>query len=188
MPNYVLQRTPGTYYVSTNYRGPAPLNTALGGRDGTWGDSVTPENFRSSLDVVRSTLASEPGFNEAGDSDFVSLFQFQYTPCCIPLPVLVWVNPVSEGVFVRVVFPATGTPADALRLVEVLNRINWSMPVGAFAAELGTGEVRFKSTLFFGDRPLDVKLFAHLLASTGEMVKSHHHAVVRAITGVEHVH
>ena len=29
-PNYVLQRTPGTSYVSTYLRGPAPLNTALG--------------------------------------------------------------------------------------------------------------------------------------------------------------
>ena len=29
--NYVLQRTPGTSYVSTNLCGPAPLNTALGG-------------------------------------------------------------------------------------------------------------------------------------------------------------
>ena len=28
--NYVLQRTPGTFYVSTYHRGPAPLNTALG--------------------------------------------------------------------------------------------------------------------------------------------------------------
>ena len=28
--NYVLQRTPGTSYVSTHLRGPAPLNTALG--------------------------------------------------------------------------------------------------------------------------------------------------------------
>src|SRR5687767_3897488 len=28
--NYVLQRTPGTFYVSTHHRGPAPLNTALG--------------------------------------------------------------------------------------------------------------------------------------------------------------
>ena len=28
-PNYVLQRTPGTFYVSTYHRGPAPLNTAL---------------------------------------------------------------------------------------------------------------------------------------------------------------
>ena len=28
-PNYVLQRTPGTSYVSTHLRGPAPLNTAL---------------------------------------------------------------------------------------------------------------------------------------------------------------
>lgn len=27
--NYVLQRTPGTFYVSTYLRGPAPLNTAL---------------------------------------------------------------------------------------------------------------------------------------------------------------
>ena len=26
----MLQRTPGTSYVSTNHRGPAPLNTALG--------------------------------------------------------------------------------------------------------------------------------------------------------------
>ena len=26
----MLQRTPGTYYVSTNHRGPAPLNTTLG--------------------------------------------------------------------------------------------------------------------------------------------------------------
>jgi hypothetical protein len=160
----------------------------LGGKDGAWGDSVTPENFRMSLDVVRSTLASEPSFIEASDSDFASLFQFQFAPCCIALPVLVWVNPLSEGVFVRVVFPATGTPADVLRLVGALNSINWSMPVGAFAAELGTGEVRFKSAVFFGDRPLDAKLFAHLLASTGEMVKSHYQAVVRAITGVEHVH
>src|SRR5688572_21237453 len=29
-PNYVLQRTPGTFYVLTHHRGPAPLNTALG--------------------------------------------------------------------------------------------------------------------------------------------------------------
>ena len=29
-PNYVLQRTPGTFYVLTYHRGPAPLNTALG--------------------------------------------------------------------------------------------------------------------------------------------------------------
>ena len=29
-PNYVSQRTPGTSYVSTYLRGPAPLNTALG--------------------------------------------------------------------------------------------------------------------------------------------------------------
>jgi hypothetical protein len=34
-PNYVLQRTPGTFYVSTNHRGPAPLNTALGGAEDT---------------------------------------------------------------------------------------------------------------------------------------------------------
>ena len=30
--NYVLQRTPGTTYVSTYLRGPAPLNTALDGK------------------------------------------------------------------------------------------------------------------------------------------------------------
>lgn len=29
-PTYALQRQPGTSYVSTNHRGPAPLNTALG--------------------------------------------------------------------------------------------------------------------------------------------------------------
>jgi hypothetical protein len=29
-PNYVLQRTPGTFLVSSKLRGPAPLNTALG--------------------------------------------------------------------------------------------------------------------------------------------------------------
>ena len=28
-PNYVLQRTPGTFLVSSELRGPAPLNTAL---------------------------------------------------------------------------------------------------------------------------------------------------------------
>ena len=29
-PNYVLQRTPGTFLVSSKLRGTAPLNTALG--------------------------------------------------------------------------------------------------------------------------------------------------------------
>src|SRR5688572_12280578 len=36
MPNYVLQRTPGTFYVLTYHRGPAPLNTALGSMTNRW--------------------------------------------------------------------------------------------------------------------------------------------------------
>lgn len=149
---------------------------------------MTPENFMMSLAVVRTKLSAERNFVEAADADYGSLFQFEHTPCCIPLPVLAWVNPTSEGVFVRVLFPATGPVQNVQRLTGSLNEINWSLPVGAFAAELSSGEVRFKSAVFFGDHPLNIEMLTHLLESTLEFVNAHYHAVLHAVTGVEHVH
>lgn len=141
---------------------------------------------RKNMQMVADALRGAHGYSERPDASYGTLFQFEFTPCCIPLPVLAWVNPQSEGVFVRAIFPPVGDLRQRPQLLGVLNSINYDLPVGGFAADLQRGEVRFKSTLFFGDVELAPSLFVHLVQSSLEMVRAHFHAIVGAITGIDH--
>lgn len=147
---------------------------------------MNPELHRKNLEVIAGTLRGARGYSERPDASYGTLVQFEFVPCCIPLPVLVWVNPDSDGVFVRVIFPPAGDLRQRPLLLGVLNGINYELPIGGFAADLPRGEVRFKSTLFFGDAELAPSLFVHLVQSSLEMVRAHFHAIVSAMTGVDH--
>src|SRR5436190_18904228 len=127
------------------------------------------------MQTVAGLLRETRGYSELADDAYGTLFQFQFVPCCVPLPVLVWVNPQSEGVFVRVIFPPVGDLRQQPQFLEILNGINYDLPTGCFAADLKSGEVRFKATLFFGSTELDQSLFVELIQSSFEMVRTHFH-------------
>jgi|GEM_PF-6628194 len=138
---------------------------------------------RKNIETVAKNLRGAPGYSERPDAVHGTLFQFQFTPCCLPLPVLVWINPDSGGVFMRILFPGAG---DLPPLLGVLNRINYELPIGGFAADVPGGEVRFKKALFFGDTELAPSLFVHLVQSSLEMVRAHFGAIMSAVTGLDH--
>jgi hypothetical protein len=142
--------------------------------------------FRANLEVISDYLHGQRGFTATADPAYGTLFQCEIVPCCIPLPVLVWLNPHSQGVFVRIIFPPIGKLAD--EQIAKLNRINYNLPSGVFVADQESGEVRFKSTLFIGNTPLSAGLLEELLRSSVDMVRSEHGAVVQIVTGRAHGH
>lgn len=146
------------------------------------------EHIESDVEALHAFLHDEPTLVVRPDSDYGKLFELSITVCCIPLPVLFWFNSASRGVFVRVVFPSTGAPPDKADLLSTLNRINYTLPVGTFAADPDTGEVRFKNAVFLGEVKLHVQILGNLVASTFEMVRINHAEIVRAMTGHEHTH
>ena len=146
------------------------------------------EPIESDVDALHAFLRDEPTLVAREDGDYGKVFEFSITACCIPLPVLCWFNAASRGVFLRVVFPPTGPPVDASDLLVTLNRINYTLPVGTFAADLDTGEVRFKNALFLGELKLHVQLLGNLVASSFEMVRINHSEIIGAVTGRAHTH
>ena len=133
-------------------------------------------------------LRDEPTLVVRPDEHYGKVFEVTFTPCCLPLPVLFWFNSVSRGVFVRIIFPATGRPHNPIALLAALNTLNSDLPAGAFTANLESGEVRFKNTVFIGDLDLNVQILGALAASSFEIVRVCHGAVVRAVTGRDHTH
>jgi hypothetical protein len=139
-------------------------------------------------EMIHSFLRMELSFSVRPDEDYGYLFEFVFIPCCIPLPVLIWFNPHSQGVFLRIIIPPSGEPANKAGLLEALNQINYSLPSGGFAANLENGEVRFKSTVFLGKLNLDIEILGNLILSSFEMVRVNYSEIIQAITGKEHSH
>ena len=148
-------------------------------------DHDEPQDGVEALQVL---LQDEPTLVVHPDSDYGKLFEFQFTPCCIPLPVLAWFNSVSRGVFLRIIFPSMGAAVDRTCLLETLNALNYDVPVGSFAVDLTTGEVRFKNTVFVGGLDLDVQLLGNLIVSSFEVVRVCHNEIIGAVTGRAHTH
>ncbi len=148
---------------------------------------MSPSNIEANFAAIRAAL-SDGDFTEIADANYGRVFQTSFVPCCIPLPVLIWLNPDSEGVFIRIIFPGAGAPARTPLMLEKLNEINYKLAIGSFVADMNSGEVRFKSAVFIGDTCIEQGILSNLIASAGDMVKVDFHAVIGAITGVEHIH
>jgi hypothetical protein len=143
---------------------------------------------QNGTDALFEFLRDEPTLVVRPDDDYGRIFEVTFTPCCVPLPVLFWFNAVSRGVFVRIIFPAAERPHDPIQLLAALNALNFDMPAGAFTANLESGEVRFKTAVFLGDLEVTTQILGNLAASSFEIVRVCHDAVVRAVTGQHHTH
>jgi putative sensory transduction regulator len=142
-------------------------------------------NHQSNIALVRQILQQSPGFIEKDDPVYGKLFQCQFTPCCVPVAAIAWVNPDNEGVFIRIVFPAMTTAKT--ESLAALNTINANLPIGAFVLT-ESGEVRFKSAVFVGDAVAPTSILEHLFASAADMVRVEHRKIIQIITGTTHEH
>lgn len=149
---------------------------------------MSQSTLQENINAIRSLISDEPGYIEVPDSTYGVLFQFEFIPCCAPIPILLWVNPDSQGIFLRAIFPTKAKKDRHILLYEALNEINYSLPIGSFAANPECGEVRFKSTIFIGNNAASRDILINLLGSSGEMISSHFNRIAGEITGQRHVH
>jgi hypothetical protein len=147
---------------------------------------MTPVHHRKNIELVRELLAGAARSAETDDPVYRTLFHAQFIACCLPLALLAWVNPDNEGVFIRIVFPATGV-APTAELLAGLNAINEHLPVGCFVLTQA-GEVRFKSAVFVGDAVAPRSILENLFASAADMVRVEYSRIAQLLTGSEHAH
>ena len=143
------------------------------------------EKLAETIELIRRYLSDEPGLREVADAEYSIVFQWSWVPCCAPVNVLLWINPESDGLFLRLVIPSVGPLSE--QQLAALNAINFDLPAGGYAAD-PDGELRFKTTLFFGERGLDGELLGNLISSAGDMVRSTYASVMRILLGREHQH
>lgn len=142
----------------------------------------------SDVDILHAFLHGEPSLEVREDSDYGKLFEVAFTPCCTPLPVLLWFNSRSRGAFLRVDLPNSGALYDHYQLLNKINAVNLTLPVGAFVADLKSGRVLYKNAVFVGELPLHVEILGNLVASSFEMVRTNYSEIVGAMTGKAHTH
>jgi hypothetical protein len=111
-------------------------------------------------------------------------YQFEYlTEPGIPMACLAWINPQSEGLFFRVVMQLPVEQHLRPLMAELITRINYPLANGAFVLDYETGDLRFKSALFFGGTPLTQPLIRHLIDSSLMFVDQHILSVVKVMMG-----
>ncbi len=140
------------------------------------------------VDILHAFLHGEPSLTVREDADYGRLFEVEFTACCVTLPVLFWFNSRSRGVFLRVDFPNSGALYDHYQLLNKINYINLTLPVGAFVADLKSCQVRYKNAVFVGELPLHVEILGNLVAGSFEMVRMNYSAIVSAMCGKPHTH
>lgn len=147
---------------------------------------MTPENHRANIDLLRRVFDGAVGYVEREHPVYGTIFECLFTPCCIPLGVIAWVNPDNQGFFVRIGFPSVPVD-DRAATLGGLNDINWRIPIGSFVLS-EAGEVRFKSALFVGDAIAVPRMIGEFFASADDMVRTEYANVIAAVTGSIHEH
>ena len=136
--------------------------------------------FQNTLETLRQFLSERWELMPLDEETY----QFSYiTAPGIPVICLAWINSQSAALFFRVVLEVPVAPAQRLAMAELLTRLNYPLPNGAFAMEYDTGEIRFKSGLFFSGVPLTTPLIAHVVNSSLEFVDADIIHIVRVING-----
>jgi hypothetical protein len=111
-------------------------------------------------------------------------YQFDYlTEPGIPMACLAWINPQRDEFFFRVVMRLPVEQHLRPLVAELITRINYPLPNGAFALDYDTGDLRFKSAHFFGDTPLTQPLIRRLIDSSLSLVDQHILSVVKVMMG-----
>lgn len=109
-------------------------------------------------------------------------FQFRYiTEPGIPVACLAWINPESDGLFFRVVMELRVEQHLRPQMAELITRINYPLPNGAFALDYDNGDLRFKSGLFFRGTLLTQALIRELIDSSLSFVDQHMPSIINVM-------
>jgi hypothetical protein len=101
-------------------------------------------------------------------------FQFKYVSIRgIPWTCLAWINPQLSALFFRAIFMSRIDEGIRPLMAEYITRANYPLPDGCFALDYETGDLRFKSGVYFGGANLTRPLIRNVVESALEFVEMH---------------
>jgi hypothetical protein len=161
----------------------------LGGRAGAFGVEGLPEGFRvaqskkalkAKLADLRRILAGQ--FPTTCPLDEWSV-RFDWLAGPIPFACYTEINPDMRGFVFRAIWQLPFPPDRRAAVAEYLHRVNYPCPVGGWAIDLDTGDVRWKSGLYFGDGDLTDELMVEVLNSSFALIRQHVLGLVKLSNG-----
>jgi len=108
---------------------------------------------------------------------------FDWAAGPIPFACYAEINPQMRGFIFRVIWQSPLPPRRRAAVAEYLHRVNYPCPIGGWAIDLDTGDVRWKSGLYFGAGDLTDELMVEVLNSSFALVRQHVMGLVKVSSG-----
>jgi hypothetical protein len=93
-------------------------------------------------------------------------FVFPWVAGCIPLSCYAEVNPDMQGFVFRAINPLPVEPDTRPLVAEFIHRVNCAQPIGNWAIDLDTGDVRFKNGVYFRRAELTESMIRNVIESS----------------------
>src|SRR5262245_43995158 len=100
-----------------------------------------PEEFQLAMQRLEAVLSERWEPQRQGDWSFA----FPWVAGCIPMSCCAKVNPDMGGFIFRAINPLPVEPARRPLVGEFIHRVNYARPIGNWAVDLDSGDVRFKN-------------------------------------------
>lgn len=108
---------------------------------------------------------------------------FQHVAGWVPLSCYAEINPQMEAFLFRAIHQLPVEPDCRGQVAEYLARVNYPLPVGNWAIDLDTGDVRWKSGVFFGAAGLSEPLIRGVIESSLFFVYQHVFGIAKLQVG-----
>ncbi|HEV3438993.1 MAG TPA: hypothetical protein VG122_16625 [Gemmata sp.] len=108
---------------------------------------------------------------------------FDWVAGTIPFVCYAEINPEMQGFVFRAIWQLPFAPDRRDVAAEYLHRVNYPVPVGGWAIDLDTGDVRWKSGLYFGDGDLTNELMFEVINSSFALIRQHVIGLVKLSNG-----
>jgi hypothetical protein len=110
-------------------------------------------------------------------------FTFPWVAGSIPLSCYAQVNPDMCGFIFRAINPLPVEPAKRILVGEFIQRANYTQPIGNWAIDLDTGDVRFKNGVYFRGGELSENMIRNVIDSSLFFVYHDIMCIVKLQTG-----
>ena len=138
-----------------------------------------PDDVEAKLVEIRAIL--EERFDTRPMDARSIAFDFAAGP--IPLPCYCELNPDMQGFIFRGIF-ALRFPREVRAVAaEYIHRVNYALPIGNWAIDLDSGDVRWKLGVYFGDGELSADLIRGVLDSSLYFIYQHIFGLVKIHNG-----
>jgi hypothetical protein len=123
---------------------------------------MRPEEFQTAMKRLEAVLSERWKPQRQDERSFA----FPWVAGCIPLSCYAQVNPDMGGFIFRAINPLPVEPAKRAVVAEFIHRVNYAQPIGNWAIDLDTGDVRFKNGVYFRGGELTENIIRNVVDSS----------------------